>query len=95
MDEDSIRKDIKNYEALGKINKSDEFNEFFKLQINTVADKMLFAFIGNNVKDWNDFCKIRGEITAMLYPIQEVRGADAMKKQLLEQLNSFYGKQVD
>lgn len=93
--EDALRKDIKNYEKLSKINKSQEFDDFFQLQLDTAAQKMVWAFVGDNIKSWDDFCKARGEITAYLYPIQEIRGADAMKKQLLDNLNQYYGKRVD
>lgn len=94
INENGIKKDIRNYEKLEKINKSDEFNDFFNLQIETVANKILWAFVGDNVKDWDSFCKVRGEVVAYLYPIQEVRGAEQMKKQLVDSLNQFYSRQV-
>lgn len=94
MEDESIRADIQHYEKLERINKSQEFNDFFNLQIKTVADKMLWAFVGDNIKSYDDFCKVRGEITAYLYPIQEIRGASAMKKQLTDNLNQYYGKQI-
>jgi len=93
--EESIQRDIKNYEKLSRINKSQEFNDFFQLQLDSAAQKMVWAFVGENIKNWDEFCKVRGEVTAYLYPIQEIRGADAMKKQLLTNLNQYYGKQVD
>lgn len=92
--EDGIKKDLKNYKALDRINKSDEFDTFFKLQIRTAAAKMFEAFTGTGPKNWDEFCKIRGEVIAILYPIQEIRGSKAMIKQLEEQLESFYNKQI-
>lgn len=95
MDEDGIKQDLKRFEKLERINKSDEFNDFFDLTIKTAADKMLWAFTGDNIKSWDDFCKVRGEIVSYLYPIQEIRGAKAMKQHLQDNLNQYYGKQVD
>lgn len=85
-----IYKDIKAYKALRSINSSDEMNAFVDLLIQTVAQKIIWAFTTDNIKTWDDFCKIRGEIIAYLYPVQEVRGADAMIKHLEEQLNNLY-----
>lgn len=90
--EDGIKADIHALDKLKKINKSQEFNDYFDLILKTAADKMIWSFTGENVKTWEDFLKVRGEIVAYLYPIQEVRGADAMQKYLLEQLQNFYGK---
>lgn len=90
-----IEEDIKLYSKLKNINNSQEMNDFFDLVTKTVTDKLLWVFIGDNVKDWDHFCKVRGEIIALLYPIQEVRGADAMAKHLHEQLDSLYKNPVD
>lgn len=86
----ALKDDIKNYSSLKAINKSEEFNTFFDLQIKTVAHKMMSLFTGNGPKDWDEFCRIRGEVIAALYPIQEVRGAESMIKHLTEQLNQLY-----
>lgn len=94
MEDQALKDDIKHYEKLSKINDSQEINDFFDLQIKTVADKLLYTITSDNIKSWDDFCKVRGELIAYLYPIQEVRGAKAMKKQLVENLNQYYGKQV-
>lgn len=88
--EEAIREDLKAYTKLEKINKSDEFNDFFDLQISTVTQKMLSAFTGTGPKDWDEFCRIRGEVVAALYPIQQIRGAKVLKQQLQEQLNTIY-----
>lgn len=85
---------IKAYEKLRKIADTDEFKDFFDFQLKTVADKMLWCFTtgkdGDNVKSWDDFCRVRGEIVARLHPIQEVNGAEAMKKYLKKQLDDYY-----
>lgn len=91
--EEGIKRDIKALDKLRKINQSDEFNDYFDLILKTAGEKMIWAFTGDNVKTWDDFLKVRGEIVAYLYPIQEVRGADAMKKHLEEQLRNFYGQE--
>lgn len=91
--EEGIKQDLKNYQRLDKINGSDEFNDFFQLQIDTAATKMLAVFTGTGPKDWDEFCRIRGEVVAYLYPIQQIRSAKAMKQQLTEQLSNYYNKQ--
>ena len=88
--EQAIQEDLKNYAKLSRINTSAEFNDFFELQITTVTQKMLSLFTGTGPKNWEDFCRIRGEVVGMLYPIQQVRGAKVMQAQLREQLNSMY-----
>lgn len=85
---------VKAYKKLGKIKGSKEFEEFFVFLMKTVTDKMVWAFTtgkdGDNVKDWDDFCKVRGEIVARLHPIQEIYGADKMAQYLEKQLNEYY-----
>lgn len=92
--EEGIKQDLKAYKKLEKINKSDEFNDFFQLQITTVTQKIMNCFSGTGPKDWDEFCKIRGEVVAALYPIQQIRGAKFMSKQLQEQLDQMYNKEV-
>lgn len=89
-----IEQDLKAYKKLQKINKSEEFNDFFDLITKTAADKMVWAFTGDNIKSWDDFLKVRGEIISYLYPLQEVRSADAMAQHLKDQLDSYYNKQI-
>lgn len=91
---EAIKQDLKAYEKLERINKSDEFNDFFELQITTVVQKMLTLFTGAGPKDWADFQRIRAEVVAALYPIQQVRGAKVMKAKLKEQLDSIYNTEV-
>lgn len=90
--EANLKEQMKVYAKLKKINKSAEFIEFFDLITKTAADKMVWAFMGDNVKTMEDFYKVKGEITSYLYPIQEIRGADAMSKHLKEQLDSYYSQ---
>jgi hypothetical protein len=89
-----MESDLKALSKLRKIDQSQEFNDYFDLILDTAAKKMFTAFVGDNVKTWDDFLKVRGEVVAYLFPIQEVRGADAMEKQIKEQLNSYYGKNL-
>ena len=91
--EDGLKQEIKALDRLRKINQSEEFNAYFDLILKTVADKMIWTFTGDNIKTWDDFLKVRGEIVAYLYPIQEIRGADAMKQHLEEQLQTYYGQE--
>lgn len=88
--EEAIKQDLKAYSKLEKINKSDEFNDFFDLQMTTVVQKMLSVFTGNGPKNWEDFQRIRGEVVAYLYPIQQIRGAKVLKRQLKDQLDQLY-----
>lgn len=90
----AIQDDIKHYKKLDAINTSPEFDEFFNLQIETAAKKMLACFTGAGPANWEEFCKLRGEVVAYLYPIQEIRGTKAMIQTLTEQLNTYYNKQI-
>jgi len=96
--EEGLKDQIKAYKKLQKISDSAEFNEYFDFMLQTVADKMLWAFTtgknGDNVKNWDDFCKVRGEIVARLHPIQEVRGAESMVTFLKQQLDNHYKQPV-
>lgn len=97
---------IKAYEKLRKIADSQEFKDFFDFQLKTVADKLIWAFTSHvekdgdvkrsvdNINNWDEFCKVRGEIVARLHPIQEVNGAEAMKKYLKKQLDDYYKQPV-
>lgn len=86
----AAEKDLKAYKKLKSLNRNEDFDLFFELLLKSASEKMLWAFTGDNVKNYDDFCKIRGEVVAYLYPIQEVRSADAMVKHLQEQLDNFY-----
>lgn len=82
--------ELRAYKKLDKINGSAEFDAFFDLQVDTVVKKMLDCFTEKGPVDWNEFCKLRGEVVGILYPIQQVRGANFMVKKLKEQLEIYY-----
>lgn len=90
---EGLESDLRALEKLKRINDSQEFNDYFDLILKTASEKMVWAFVGDNVKTWDDFLKVRGEVVSYLFPIQEVRGADAMEKHLKEQLDSYYKQQ--
>lgn len=92
---EALNEDLKAYKKLDKINNSQEFDDFFQLQITTVVQKMLACFSGKGPKDWEEFCKIRGEVIGMLYPIQQVRGAKVLAKQLQDQLDTYYNQKIE
>jgi len=87
---EGLEEEVKTYAKLKRLNQSQELSDFLDLLVKTSAQKMIWAFIGDNVKTWDDFLKVRGEVVAYMYPIQEIRGADAMEKHLKGQLDSFY-----
>lgn len=91
--EEALKKDLANYKKLDKINSSDEFDIFFKLQIDTVVQKMLACFTGTGPANWDEFCRIRGEVVGMLFPIQQVRGSKVLIKQMTENLNEYYNSE--
>lgn len=91
---EALEAELRNYTKLEGINKSEEFKLFFDLQVDTVVQKMLACFTGKGPQDWDEFCKIRGEVIGMLYPIQQVRGAKALKAQIKEQLDIYYNTEV-
>lgn len=92
---DALEQDLKAYKKLERINKSDEFNDFFDAQITTATLKILSCFTGKGPQNWDEFCRIRGEVVGILYPIQQVRGAKALQKQLQEQLDNIYNQAVE
>lgn len=89
----AIQEDIKRYRELQAIADQEAFQAYSASLINTVVNKMIWAFTESNIKDWNDFCKLRGEVVARLQPLQEVHGAQAMIDHLTEQLNSYFNSQ--
>lgn len=93
---EALEQEIKAYKKLRDIKKSEELGTFLDLLMKTAGQKMMWAFTtgkdGDNVKSWEDFVKVRGEILAYLYPIQEIHGADAMIKHLQSELTRYYGE---
>lgn len=92
--EETSREQLKHYKKLKAISKSTEFNDYFDYQIELVADKLIWGFTSDNIKSWEDFCRVRGEIVARLQPIQEIYGAESMLKTLQAQLDTYYKKQL-
>lgn len=92
---EALIEDMKAYSKLKKLSKNDELNEFMDLLVRTASQKMVWAFTGDNIKSWDDFCKVRGEIVSYLFPIQEVRGAEAMEKHIKQQLDTYYKNNVN
>lgn len=85
---------LKAYRKLENIKDTAEFKDFFEFQVKLVVDRILWTFMsgkeGDNVKNWDDFCKVRGQIMASLIPIQEIYGATALKQQVKQQIDSYY-----
>lgn len=86
----AIEKESNAYKVLKDIPKSKELDDFLGLLIQTVAEKMVWSFTGENIKNYEDYLKVKGEIVSYLYPIQQIRGADAMVQHLDKQLKEYY-----
>lgn len=91
---EGLEEDLKAIKKLKKIGDSQELNDYFNFVLDTVAKKITLAFTSEGIKSWDEFLKLRGEIVAYLYPIQEIRGAEAAEKQIKDQLNQYYGKNI-
>jgi len=97
MDENKVeqgfRDQIKEYRELQAVAEDQAFIAYFDLQLKRAAEKMITAFTSDNVKDWNDFCKLRGEVVARLQPIQEIHSIEAIIANLQQQLEVFKQQQ--
>ena len=91
--QENLEKDRRFYKKLNDLNGKEEFEALFDLALQTVGQKMFYAFTSDQIKNWEDFCKVKGEVYGLLYPLQEVRSAEAMQQQLTEQLKNFYSQQ--
>lgn len=91
--EQAMRDELRAYSKLEKINKSSEFNDFFAFQIDEAAKKMLTCFTGTGPQSYDEFCRIRGEVIGVLYPIQQVRGAKYVQEEIKSQLNEYYNSE--
>ena len=89
----ALEDELRAYTKLDKINKSQEFNDFFDLQVDTVVKKMLTCFTGTGPQNWDEFCRIRGEVVGALFPIQQVRGAKSIASEIKSQLNEYYNSE--
>jgi hypothetical protein len=96
--EAAIKAEIAQYRKFQDVVMNDEANILFNLLIETVAQKMIWAFTtnkdGDNINSWDEFCKVRGEIVARLQPIQEIRGKADMVNHLSDQLKELYNPQT-
>lgn len=87
------QEEIRAYRRLEAVSQSEEFKEYSDRLIKTVASKMIFAFTSDAaVKNWDDFCKIRGEVVARLQPLQETHEAGALANHIETQLKEYYTK---
>lgn len=100
-----LEEQMKSYKNLQKIGDSQEFNDYFEFCIQAVTDKMIWMFgthpdpltktSTDNIQNWDDFCKARGEIVARLQPIQAVRDSGAIVEHLKKQLDGYYNKRPE
>lgn len=93
--EEALKEDLKAYKKLEKINKSAEFDDYFQYQITQTVQKMLKLFTEDGPKNWDEYCKLRGEVLGMLVPIQQIRGAKFVAQKLQEQLDTYYNQKLD
>ena len=97
-----LKEQIAEYRKLQAISGNEEFKDYFDYCMRVVVQKMIWGF-GNhtvnkqpvdNIQNWDDFCKWRGEIVARLQPIQEIYGAEYFVEYLSQSLDNLYKKQV-
>lgn len=78
------------YKKLATLGMTDEFEEYQKMLITTLASKMILAFTTNKITNWEEFCMVKGEIIARLQPIQAVGEAPALARAIEEEIKNFY-----
>ena len=93
--QDALQKEIAAFRKLEAIGMTEEFKEFTDTLLETVTSKMLVAFTKDAVKNWDEFCAVRGEIQARLQQIEVVRGAGASAAYLENKLQQNYGMPKD
>jgi hypothetical protein len=81
---------IREQKQLARLKDNDDVKKLFDYQFKVAALKMIWCFTGNNVTNWDEFCKLRGEVVARLEPIQTVNGAEAQARLLTEQLTQMF-----
>lgn len=81
---------IGEFDKLSKLADNDDVKALFDYQIKVAAQKMVHLFTSKDVKSWDDFCLLRGEIIARLEPVQTVYTAEAASKQLQAQLREMF-----
>ena len=89
--EEAIKAQRKYFAELRKLAQSDDVQKLFERDMRVAIDKMLWTFTGNNVKTWEDFTAVKGEVASLLARIQEVNGAEVFEKKLQAQLKEYYG----
>lgn len=91
--EEAINQQIAFYNDLKNLSNSADVQKVLDLFLKTATEKIVRAFTTDTIKDWNDFCKLRGEVFSCLYPVQEVRGAQSISDHLRKELDNLYPKQ--
>lgn len=91
--EEAMREQITHYNELKNLSNSEDVQKVLDLFLKTATEKLVRAFTTDSIKDWEDFCKLRGEIFSCLYPVQEIRGAQAVADHLRSELDNLYPKQ--
>lgn len=94
MDDDkkaleAMKEEINVYSKLRELKSTEGFDNFLIFLTRATSIQMMTAFIGEDVKTWDDFLKIRGEVVANLRILQEVGGAEVIEKQLTDQLKKY------
>lgn len=91
---EGLEKDIRRLEALKRLNGNPDAEPVFELMINTVVERMIGAFTSDKVKTIEDWIGEKARVEADLYPLQEIRGAEAIRDALKARLNEYYGPQA-
>lgn len=90
----ALEQQAKSFRDLSKIKDSKEFQLYFEEQLKVLSQKLVWAFTtgkdGDNVKNWEDFCRVRGEVVARLQPIQDVYAAKGIADHITQQLKDYY-----
>jgi hypothetical protein len=84
-----IRAELDVYTKLRELKSTPGFENFLVFLTRATSIQMMTAFVGNDVKCWEDFLKIRGEVVANLRILQEVGGSEMIEKQLSDQLKQY------
>jgi len=87
--EDATKEQIKEYRELQAVADDAAFTAYLELQLKRTAEKILTLFIGAGVNNWDEFCKVRGEVIARLQPIQEIYSIESIIAHLEQQLEGF------